>query len=270
MPDAYDKLDHRLRGQDTNSTQPPNPDHNRDYIAPGSGYTPPRSPQDETQSRVRARDAEEYHGHPLHKIYRTRMRGVRARWMGSGVFLGVLIGIGLTLLVSALIVTQIPSALQNITGDPDLAVVIGENYLNRQAVLRLGNNYQAGPFQVTSLNIDLKPDNGMNLSPTFTADLLFTKLQLNASVKNQVSVQNGKLVINMVGDPQLGNLNVPLDLLPFNLKDSVRQAVDKIDNDLLASEINKAVQNAATGQSFTVDGVSTTETSMTIRMTENP
>ena len=181
--------------------------------------------------------------------------------------MGALLGIMLTLLVSALVITQFPSALPSITGDPDVAVVIGESYLNREAANRL----QASPMsvaglQVTGIKLDLKPDNRMDLQPQFTADLIITQLNFTASVQNQLSVQDGQLVINMVGDPQLGSLNVPLDMLPFNLKDFTRQAVNNIDNDMIASEINKTLGDTANGGNFTVQSVSTSETGMTIGM----
>ena len=59
------------------------------------------------------------------------------RWFGSGCAVGVIAGVLLTLLVSALVVTQMPAVVENVTGDPDVAVVVGESYLNREAADRM-------------------------------------------------------------------------------------------------------------------------------------
>lgn len=289
LSNAYDKFDRRLRGQDANaSSASPTSDNKpnsaqspegRGYITPRGGYVPSHSPQPSNKSQpqfdyqpsrppVSPVSPADDRDHPLHRHYRKRIRGIRARWFSSGVVLGGIAGILLTLIVSALVVTQFPSVLQTFTGEPDLAVVIGEGYLNRESVARIQNGapMTVGPLKLTGLTIDLKPDNRMDLHPQFTADVILTTLNFGASVQNQLSVQDGKLVISMVGDPQLGDLNVPLEMLPFNLKDSTRQAVDKIDNDLLAAEINRTLENASSGTNAVIDGVTTTETSLTIRM----
>lgn len=206
--------------------------------------------------------------HPLHRVYRKRIRGIRMRWFGSGCALGVLVGVLVTLLASALVVTQIPSVVQSFSGAPDVAVVIGENYLNREATTRIKGSYPTGVSNliITGLNIDLKPQNRMDLQVDFNADLAITKIDVKAVVKNELTVQNGKLVITTIGDPQLGNLNLPLELLPFDLNTSVKQAIDKVNNDLLISEINSSLQSGFGGTNFTVEGVTTDDSGMTIRL----
>jgi hypothetical protein len=79
-------------------------------------------------------------------------------------------------------------------------------------------------------------------------------------------VQDGKLVIGMTGEPQLGNLNLPLNLLPFNLNGRVKQAIDKVNNELLISEINKSLESGFGGSQFSVQGVTTDYDGMTIRL----
>lgn len=206
--------------------------------------------------------------HPLHKVYRRRIRGIRARWLGSGVLLGALGGILVTLLASALVVKTFPSVLQTITGQPDVQVILSEDYLNKASASRLKSGYSAGGqyLQVTGLAIDVQPGDRMALRATFSANVVLTTLNFNAGVDNDLTVQDGKLVFNMSGDPQLGNLNVPLDMLPFNLKDSVRQSIDKIDNDLLASEINRAVGSSVSSGEFAIDSISTTDATLNINL----
>jgi hypothetical protein len=292
LSNAYDKLDRRLKGEDENASQPahtsanmtnaPRASQGQGYIAPREGYVPHPPSAQQPAHRPQPQPARQssqppvspvWHpsddrDHPLHRHYRKRMRGVRVRWFGSGIFMGVLVGIFVTLLASALVVTQIPTVLQTLTGDPDLAVAIGENYLNQETTTHLQNSapMTVGPLKLTSLTLDVKPNNRMDLHPQFSADVILTTLNFDASVQNELTVKDGKLVINMIGDPQIGTLNVPLDLLPFNLKDSTRQAVDQIDNDVLAAEINRTLDNASSGTGTTIDGVTTTETTMTILM----
>ena len=81
-----------------------------------------------------------------------------------------------------------------------------------------------------------------------------------------VFTKDGKLALNMVGDPQLGNLNVPLGMLPFNLKDQVATAINKVNNDLIISEINNSLVAGFGSADFVVQGVSTDDSGMTIRL----
>lgn len=206
--------------------------------------------------------------HPLHRVYRRRTRWVRMRWFIGGMVLGAISGILLTLGLSVFAVTRIPSVVQSFNGEPDLSVVIGESYLNRVATDRIKGNYPTGVdgLTLTGAQIDLKPDNRMDLAANFKVSALFVDLNTNAAVKNQLAVQDGKLAIKMVGDPQLGNLDVPLDMLPFSLKDQVASAVNSINNSVLIKEINDNLQTSFGGVDFVVQGVTTTDTSLVIRL----
>jgi hypothetical protein len=204
-----------------------------------------------------------------HHVFRKRIRGIRMRWFGSGVVLGLAGGVFLTLLASALVVTQIPAVVQTFSGEPDVAVVIGETYLNREAASRVSSGaYSLGssPLSLTGLSLDVQPGNRMDLRPTFSVDLMLTTLDISPAIQNQLSVKNGELVINMVGDPQLGDLNIPLELLPFDLDAQMRESVDRINNELLIAEINQSLESGFGGSDFAVEGVSTGTNNLTIRL----
>ena len=191
------------------------------------------------------------------------------RWFGSGLAAGIVVGIFLTVLASALFVSQIPTVVQSFSGEPDVAVVIGEGYLNREAANRIESGeitMGESPLSLKALNVNLQQGNRMDLQPTFAVDLLFTTPEVSPAIQNRLSVQNGELVINMVGDPQLGDLNLPLELLPFDLNSQIRQAVDRINNDLLIAEINQSLQSGFGGSDFVVEGVTTNDTGLTIRL----
>ncbi len=259
------------RDRSPSTRQYDTPTERRGYLVPGQGYVPAQAPVEHGHGRVQSAAVSEesdYRHHPLHHHYRKRMRGVRVRWFGSGFTLGLLAGVLLTLIVSAVVVARIPSVIQGFTGQPDVAVVIGEGYLNREAESRIKGSYQTGVsgLTLTGLQIDLTPGNRMDLQPTFNVSAGLVNLNVNAKVKNQLSVKDGQLAINTVGDPQLGDLNLPLEVLPFDLKSEVDQAVDKVNNDLLISEINKSLQAGFGGSDFAVQGVTTDDSGLTIRL----
>lgn len=203
----------------------------------------------------------------LHRLYRRQIRSVRLRWFSGGFTAGIITGILLILLASTFVVTEIPNIAENPSGDPDVAVVIGEGYLNREAANRLATGAGgSGTLALAAVTLDIQPGNRMDMQPTFTADLGFTTLRLSPQVKNQISVQDGKLVINMVGDPILGDLSLPLSFLPFDLDAEIRNAVDRVNNDVMIAEINQSLQSGFGGTDFIVEGVTTDNSGMTVRM----
>jgi hypothetical protein len=235
------------------------PSERRGHATPRASYAPARGPVVDTH--------DERH-HPLHRVYRRRIRGVRWRWFTSGLTLGILLGIFFTLLASALIVAQIPGIAQSFSGQPDLAVVIGEGYLNREAANRIGGSQPTDVpgLTLTGATLDLKPDNRMDLVATFKIEVMFVTADVNATVQNQITVQDGALVINMVGNPKLGNLNVPLNLLPFDLEGEITRIVDRVNNEMIITEINQSLQSGFGGTDFAVEGVTTDDSGMTIRL----
>jgi hypothetical protein len=204
-----------------------------------------------------------------HRVYRKRVRGVRVRWLISGLLLGVLGGIVLTIAVSALVVTKRPLPVKDDPGEPDVSVTISERYLNKAAAEGVATFNTGTEFlTLTSLRLDLQPGHRMDLQPTFHSDLGFFVFDTSAIVSNQLAVEDGKLVIRMVGDPQLGDLNVPLDALPLDLKGTLSSAVDRINNELLISEINEALISGFGGSDFTMYGLSTEGDRLTVRLRE--
>lgn len=203
------------------------------------------------------------------RVYRRQVRGVRVRWFTSGLLLGVMGGILLTIVVSAIVVTQIPLPVKETPGEPDVAVVISESYLNRAAAEQIAN-FSTGTelLTLTGLRLDLQPGHRMDIQPGFHVNALFFDFETTAVVRNQLAVEDGKLVVRMVGDPQLGNLNVSLDALPFDLKGTVASAVDRINNELLISEINSSLISGFGGSDFTIYGLSTENDRLTVRLRE--
>ncbi len=208
--------------------------------------------------------------HPLHGAYRKRVRGVRLRWFISGMFIGVVSGILVTLGLSILAVTAVPGTIQSLTGQPDLSVAIHEDYLNRKAAARVNGSYPTGieGVTLTSIALDLQEGNRMDLRPVFKVSAFFVQFDVNAVVMNDLSVKDGKLALAMVGDPQLGNFDVPLGLLPFDLNKTITDAVNQINNELLATELNESIRGSVNGSTFTIETVTTTGTEMVVGMSE--
>ena len=125
-------------------------------------------------------------------------------------------------------------------GAPICASTSKIDYLNLLVRRRLHATPQVivGEIKTTDLELGLLPSAGMVLTPTFDVAGLFN---VSPSATNQFSVLNGKLTMGMIGQPRLGDLQAPLDLLPFDLAGQVRQAVDQLTNSVLLTELNDTV-----------------------------
>ncbi len=223
------------------------------------GYTGPL-----TGSQSRS----DYLHHPLHRVYRRKMRGSRVLWFVFGMVFGGILGLSILLLLSAMVYTRIPKVLHNFTGNPDVTITISEEYLTSEAQARLGEGFRTINPNLTLLavQIQVSSENRIDYQADFHVNIPFFATDVTAAIKNQISVQDGKLVINMVGDPQVGNLNLPLDALPFNLKDEMRRAVDSVNNGLVVTEMNKFLDASLTGTNFGLDGVTTDDQNVTLRL----
>lgn len=201
----------------------------------------------------------------------SRRSGSCLIWFGSGCVFGIIAGVLIVLAVATFsaaslpIFTGIPS-----DADPDIVVSVDERYLNTLVAQRVGSNYSTGVegLTLTGLQVDLGPDNRMDLVPTFRVDTMFFPFDVNARVNNNITVQDNNLSINMIGDPQIGDLNISLDILPFDLKGVIRQAVDRINNELLIAEINAAARPSLESANFGIDSVTTNDTLLTLELGE--
>ena len=174
----------------------------------------------------------------------------------------------LILVLSALVYTRIPKVVLPAAGEPDVTVVIAEDYINKEIDKHLLGGFELGNPNLTFLGarMEITGANRLDYQANFHVNVPFISLDISAFIKNQVSVQDGQLVVNMVGDPQLGNLSLPLDALPFNLKDAVRGAVDRVNNGILVVEMNKTFQASLTNTDFYLDSVATDENNVYMRL----
>jgi hypothetical protein len=141
--------------------------------------------------------------------------------------------------------------------NPDVSISIKEDYLNQQAndTLHTTSPVVMPYVTVSQVELDLQPGNQMYLKPTFHTDFF----DVGATVVNKVAIENGQLALHMQGDPQLGDIPVPISLLPFNLPAIVHDAVDRINNDVLSSEINRQLSAGFGSDQFRISDVSTSE-----------
>jgi hypothetical protein len=201
------------------------------------------------------------------------MRWVRMRWLGTGMLIGFVAGIFITLGVSIFAVSAVPLLpLQNRSSQPDISMTIAETYLNREVQNVVKGEYDTGipGLTLTGLTLDTKPDNRLDIQPVFRVEVSFfgigTSATMNAAVSNQLSVQDGKLAVSMIGDPQLGNLDIPLDMLPFDLKGGIRDTVNRLNNEVLLARINESLEAGFGGTSFVVEGVTSDENGLTVQL----
>lgn len=195
--------------------------------------------------------------------------GTCAIWFSSGCIFGLIGGILLVIAAATFGATRIPAFINNPRpGDADLVVAVDERYINNKIAQRVNGSYATGidGLTLTQLQVDLAPDNRMDLLAQFHANVMFVSVDIPARIDNRVSIgENGGLSLGMIGDPQIGDLNISLDLLPFDLKGTIRQAVNNVNNSLLISEINAA---ATKGTGFEMDSVATSDDALTVKLTE--
>ena len=237
---------------DPNATRPHVPPPAlRSYTGPMSGYHQPHS---------------DFLHHPLHRVYRRKIRGVRVLWFGVGMVIGGIMAFALIILLSALVYTRIPKVVQAVTGDPDLTITLTEGYINREVAARIVQGFDLGNPNLTFLgaSVEITGENRIDYQANFNVNIPFFSSNITAQIKNQITAQNGALVITMVGDPQIGNLSLPLDALPFNLKGSITQAFDRVNNDIVVAQINKYLQGSLTGTSLALDAVTTDERNLVL------
>jgi hypothetical protein len=59
---------------------------------------------------------------------------------------------------------------------------------------------------------------------------------------------------------------VPINLLPFDLEGEITRVVNRVNNDTIVTEINQSLQSGFGGTDFAVEGVTTDDSGMTIRL----
>jgi hypothetical protein len=148
--------------------------------------------------------------------------------------------------------------------DPDITVSISESYLNSQAQEQLQTTHPIVlPYvSVTGVELDLQPGNRMRLQPTFHAAVV----DVSATVENNVRLDSGQLALQMNGDPKIQDIPIPLDWLPFNLPQQVREGVDRINNELLSSELNRQISAGFGSNQFRITAITTDENTITFKL----
>jgi hypothetical protein len=197
---------------------------------------------------------------------RGRRRSRAVAFLG-GMLLGLLGGAaGLLLLLLMAAARQPLISIVPSTADPDITIGIRERYLNGQANDQLQTTHPIVlPYiSVTSVELDFQAGNQMRLKPTFHATLV----DVSATVINQVVIENGEIALHMVGDPQVQDIQIPIDWLPFNLAGEIRNAVDRINNELLSAEINRQLAAGFGSDRFRIVDVTTTDEYLTVRLQE--
>ena len=190
-------------------------------------------------------------------------------WFTSGCIFGLIGGVLLVLALATFAASPIlPFDLDPSPGEADIVVSVDEAYLNTLIAERVNGSYPTGidGLTLTALQVDLNPENRMDLVPTFHVETGFFQFDVTARVKNRLTVEDGELAIAMQGDPQIGDLNMSLGVLPFDLAGTIRQAVDRVNNDLLLAEINGAAKPSLESANFQLDSVATDDGALTIRL----
>ncbi len=195
-------------------------------------------------------------------------RSRRPLLLVAGFVIGWVTGVATLLALAALSVHEAAKDRFS-TETADVRLSISKTYLNDAIQRRLRTNPQVVVQNVktTALQMDLLPQAAMVLTPTFDVAGFFT---ISPSVNNQLSVQDGKLAMRMLGEPRLGDTQVPLGLLPFDLAGEVHQSVDDITNNVLLAELNTQLRAGFEGDSFRVTEVRTDGNYLAIQLRRSP
>jgi hypothetical protein len=183
----------------------------------------------------------------------------------TGFLLGLLGGAsGVILLLLMAAAHQPLISIQPSAVDPDITIGIRERYLNARAnsSLQTSNPIVLPYVTVTNVELDFLPGNQMRLKPTFHAAIV----DIGATVVNTVQLENGEIALHMVGDPQIQDIAIPIDWLPFNLSAEIRNAVDRINNELLSTEINRQLSAGFGSDQFRIIDVTTSDEYLTVRL----
>ena len=195
---------------------------------------------------------------------------MRLRWFthGFSCLVGAVAGVLFIFLVSNMSVRAIEILAQIPSGQPAVTVTVQEDYLNSEAGAQINGHFATGVdgLTLTALNIDVSPDNRLNLRADFRIDAGFFSFSTSAGITNRISAQNGKVVINMEGQPQLANITVPIDALPFNLSDRITAAVNRVNNDVIARQLNDTLDANLAGTNLYLDAITTDDTSLTLHL----
>ena len=195
---------------------------------------------------------------------------MRLRWFthGCSCLVGAVAGVLFLFLVSNLSVRAIEILAQLPSGQPAVTVSIQEDYLNSEASRQINGQYATGidGITLTNLHIDISPSNRLDLRADFRIDVGFFSFTTNAGITNRISAQDGKIVINIEGQPQLANITVPIDALPFNLSDKITAAIDRVDNDVIGKQLNDTLASNLTGTNLYLDAITTDDTSLTLHL----
>ena len=197
---------------------------------------------------------------------------MRLRWFSVGCSFGLFGGVVLVLALATFGASRfLPLSTDPSASTADIVVSVDEGYLNKLITEQVGNSYATGidGLTLTALKVDVSTANRVDLMPTFRVDAGLFRFDVNARVNNRLSVQDGKLVLTMVGDPQLGDLNVSLDVLPFDLPGMIRQAVDRLNNNLLLEQINANIKPSLDAANFSIDGLVTDNNGLTVSLKHN-
>jgi hypothetical protein len=165
-------------------------------------------------------------------------------------------------------VKVIESLAQLPSGQPAVTVMVEEDYLNSEASKQINGQFATGVdgLTLTGLQIDVSPDNRLDMRAQFKVNVGFINFSTSAGIANHISAQDGKIAINMQGRPQLGDLTVPIDMLPFNLSDKVTSAIDRVNNDVIAAQLNSTLDANLQGSSLYLDAITTDGGSLTLHL----
>lgn len=171
---------------------------------------------------------------------RSASRRGKISWL-SGCFLFIIgIGLGMVLVLGGgYFYFSSPTSSQTLvlppfSGNPDIQIELSQEYLNSE----ISNNLKANPLKLLNiislkgLTLAIQPNSQIQINGLLNTPIT----DLTLGITEQVSSSNGLVVVKSVGNPRLGNNNLPFD---------INSLVDELNRNEIQPQINQYVTKAA-------------------------
>lgn len=121
-------------------------------------------------------------------------------------------------------------------GTPDINATLSQTYLNREISRQLsGKPFKAGPVDIRDVVVKVQADNRLDINMRASSG----PATFDLSVTEQLTVENGKVVINVVGQPKVTGGQLP---------PSINSVLEAVNTQFVEPQINNQVTQITLNQ----------------------
>lgn len=139
-------------------------------------------------------------------------------------------------------------------GTPDITATLSQTYLNREIQRQLnGQPFKAGPVEIKDVVLKIQGNSQVEIDLSATSG----PASFTLSVTEQVIVQNGRVDLNVIGQPRLTNGTLP---------PGINSILETVNNQFIEPQINEQVTKIAINQRpIRLIGISSSPGLLTVR-----